>query len=170
MLAISLLISAIKPASNHCLQSRGTRGILALQMAHQEQEPATGQSQRKFSVRCARALMRPEIRALLQLGTILLGRASEPNAFHESWFLLPALRAFAKDGQPRIFTLWDSEAADAKLLGSAAALPMLGNMAAGRLSIARIGCTPMPFSARRWYAAVTRRHSGSSFWTLQDRA
>lgn len=39
----------------------------------------------------------------------LADAASEPNAFAESWFLLPALRQFDAKGQVRLFALWDGE-------------------------------------------------------------
>lgn len=39
----------------------------------------------------------------------LANAASEPNAFAESWFLLPALRQFDAKGQVRLFVLWDGE-------------------------------------------------------------
>lgn len=43
----------------------------------------------------------------------LAGRASEPNAFAESWFLLPALRQFDPEGKVRLFALHD----DSDLVG-----------------------------------------------------
>ena len=89
---------------------------MAQRLAHLEQERATGRSQRGFSVRLL-SIGEAGDTGFIAAWNDLAREASEPNAFHESWFLLPALRAFAKNEQLRIFTLWDSEAPDATLLG-----------------------------------------------------
>lgn len=39
----------------------------------------------------------------------LAGRAAEPNAFSESWFLQPALEQFDPSGRVQIFTLWHDD-------------------------------------------------------------
>lgn len=89
---------------------------MAQQLAHQGQEQAVAASRRDFAVRLL-SIDEAGVTGFIAAWDDLAREASEPNAFHESWFLLPALRAFAQNSQPRIFTLWDNEAPDAKLLG-----------------------------------------------------
>lgn len=47
----------------------------------------------------------------------LVFSASEPNPFHESWFLLPALREFDPQNQSKIFTIWSGSPFESDLLG-----------------------------------------------------
>jgi len=100
---------------DYCLHL-GERNILARQLAYQGQERPVAGSRQDIVVRLL-SVDEAEQESIVAAWNDLALSAVEPNVFHESWFLLPALRLFARKGQPRIFTLWDSEAADAVLLG-----------------------------------------------------
>lgn len=47
----------------------------------------------------------------------LAANASEPNIFHESWFLEPGLKHFCTDPQQQLFLLWAGEPNYSQLLG-----------------------------------------------------
>ncbi len=47
----------------------------------------------------------------------LSASATTPNAFYESWYLLPSLKQFDPDGKVMLFTLWQGTAFDSELLG-----------------------------------------------------
>jgi Acetyltransferase (GNAT) domain len=47
----------------------------------------------------------------------LSSESSEPNAFNESWYLLPALRQFDPSSKVRLFVLWENEVGRGRILG-----------------------------------------------------
>ncbi|MEO1044058.1 MAG: GNAT family N-acetyltransferase [Pseudomonadota bacterium] len=48
--------------------------------------------------------------------------AGADNIFYQSWFLLPSLEQFDRDGKVRLFTLWDGPVGNGELIGL---MPML---------------------------------------------
>ena len=65
----------------------------------------------------------------------LAANASEPNPFHEPWFLLPALREFASDDSARLFLLWQGEPGASELIGL---LPLASQRRYGRWPVPHI--------------------------------
>jgi hypothetical protein len=66
---------------------------------------------------CSVSIENAENPAFLAAWDTLSQRASEPNAFYESWFLLPAMRNLDGGSKVKLFTVWQGTPLQSPLIG-----------------------------------------------------